>query len=120
MHRLSTIFACLICVCLAAGPLSAGVVVVQNWTSVKMTFTAQASDGQQMQYAVASKDIAAIPTDGPVTITFGEGAAAVVRTVPMNSIYYIGVADGKPELAIGSGEFCVRLLRSLPDSIMGE
>jgi hypothetical protein len=98
MNRLPKLFAWLSCIWLFAEPLSAGVVVVQNMTSVKLTFTAQASDNQQTQYAVVSKDIAAVPADGPVTITFGEGAAAITRTVPVNSIYYIGVRDGKPEL----------------------
>ena len=79
---------------LAAGPLSAGVVVVQNWTSVKIAFAASGGDGQATRYTVAPSDIAAIPADGPVAITVGEGAAAVPQQVPINSIIYFVVKDG--------------------------
>ncbi len=57
---------------------SAGVVVVPELDAVKIDLYAPAADDGQLdpRYIVTPTDIAAIPTDGPVTITFGEGAAA--------------------------------------------
>ena len=98
MNRTLTIIACLIGACLIAGPLSAGVVVVQNITAGKVSFTAQSSDGRRTQYTLTRTDVAAIPTEGPVTIVFGEGAAAVVCQAPLNSILYFLPHDGKLEL----------------------
>ncbi len=96
-NRIWTILAAS-CLCLAAGPLSAGVVVVQNWTTAKLSFTACGSDGQQTRYTLIPTDIAAIPSDGPVTITLGEGPAEVTHIAAVNSVHYLGVRDGKPEL----------------------
>ena len=98
MNPVRTIVPLLIIACLAAGRLSAGVVVVQNWTPVKITFIARASDGQLTRYTVTPTDIAAIPADGPVTIAFGEGAAAVTRDAAVNSIHYFGLREGKVDL----------------------
>ncbi len=97
MNRTLTIIA-LIGACLLAGPLSAGVVVVQNYTPGKVSFLAQSSDGRRTQYTLTRTDVAAIPTEGPVTIVLGEGAAAVARQAPLNSILYLGLRDGKPDL----------------------
>jgi hypothetical protein len=96
MNRIWTIF--VFCICLAAAPLSAGVVVIQNWTSAKITFTARGSDGQETRYTVTPTDIAAIPSDGPVAITLGEGPGAITREAEVNSVHYLGLRDGKAEL----------------------
>ncbi len=98
MKRALTIFACAIGACLLTMPLSAGVVVVQNFTPGKISFLAQSSDGRRSQYTLTRTDVAAIPTEGPVTIVLGEGTAAVVRQAPLNSILYLGLRDGKPDL----------------------
>jgi len=81
-----------------AGSLHAGVVVVQNWSAVKIEFTARGTDGQPVRYSVAPTDIAAIPAYGPVAITLGEGAEARTFPAAVNSIHYLGLRDGKPEL----------------------
>jgi hypothetical protein len=98
MYRVWTFFACLACACLITRPLSAGVVVVQNWTPGKVSFVAQSNDGRRTQYTLTRTDVAAIPTDGPVTITMGEGAAAVTHTAPLNSVFYVLLREGKPDL----------------------
>src|SRR5271157_5599143 len=97
INRIWTILASM-CLWLAAGPLSAGVVVVQNWTTAKISFTARGSDGQQTRYVLIPTDIAAIPSDGPVTLTLGESPNELTHEAAVNSVHYLGVREGKPEL----------------------
>ena len=98
MFRVYIVFAFAACVCLAAGPLPAGVVVVQNWADVKIPITVHATDGRDVRYTVGPTDIAAIPSDGPVTIAVGEGSAARTYQAAVNSIHYLARRDGKPDL----------------------
>jgi hypothetical protein len=79
----------------SAAPLSAGVVVVQNRTPGKIAFVARASDGQPTRYTLTPTDIAAIPSEGPVDVTFAEGADSRTFTVMLNSIYYLELHEGK-------------------------
>jgi hypothetical protein len=92
------IFVCFLSAWLAAGTLSAGVVVVQNYTPDKVSFVAQSNDGKRTEYTLTRTDVAAIPSDGPVIITLGEGATAITRQAPLNSILYLGLREGKPDI----------------------
>ena len=71
MHRFGKLFACWAFTWLAAGPLWAGVVVIQNWTPVRIEFNAHGPDGKDAHYVVPPTNVAAIPTNGLVTATFG-------------------------------------------------
>ncbi len=77
---------------------SAGVVVLQNWTSVKIDYALRRADGQESRQSIAPTDIASFPTTGPVMVTLGEGAAARSFQLNVNSIHYFGIRNGAPEL----------------------
>ena len=64
MNRIFVTIACWTLLGLAARVGCAGVVVLQNWTPVKIDYTLRQADGQQSRQSIAPSDIASIPTDG--------------------------------------------------------
>ena len=76
----------------------AGVVVLQNWTPVKIDYALRQADGQQSRQSIAPTDIASIPTTGPIVVTLGEGPAARSYPLNVNSIHYFGIRNGVLEL----------------------
>lgn len=76
----------------------AGVVVLQNWTPVKIDYALRLADGREGRQTIVPTDIASIPATAPITVTVGEGDAAHSYQLPVNSIHYFGVRNGAPEL----------------------
>ena len=76
-----------------------GVVVLQNWTSVKIDYALRLADGRQTHQTIAPTDIASIPTTAPIVVTLGEGPANRSYTLNVNSIHYFGLNKDGPELA---------------------
>jgi len=75
-----------------------GVVVLQNLTSLKIEYELRQADGHSIRQSIVPTDVASIPTTGPIVVAFGEGPAARIRQLEVNSIHYFGIRDGVPEL----------------------
>jgi hypothetical protein len=90
---------CWMLLVLATRAARAGVVVLQNWTSVKIDYTLRLADGTEARRSIVPTDIASIPTAAPVVVTLGEGAAARSYTLDVNSIHYFDLSsDGLTSL----------------------
>ncbi len=98
MNRVFATIACWTLLGLAARWGCAGVVVLQNWTPVKIDYTYLQADGHPSRQTIAPTDIAAIPATGPVTVMLGEGPTARSYPLNVNSIHYFGLNNGVPEL----------------------
>ena len=98
MNRIILTIACWTFLALVARMGSAGVVVLQNWTPVKIDYELRQADGQPSRQSIVPTDIASIPTTGPVFVTLGEGPTSQGYQLNVNSIYYFGVRNGVPEL----------------------
>jgi len=101
MFPLNRIFVTIVCwafLALASRVGCAGVVVLQNWTPVKIDYVLCQADGQQSRQSIAPSDIASIPTTGSISVTLGEGPAARNYPLNVNSIHYFGIRNGVPEL----------------------
>ena len=98
MNRIFVTITCWTLVGLAARVGCGGVVVLQNWTAVKIDYTLRQADGRQSRQSIAPTDIASIPITGPIVISLGEGSAEHNYLLNVNSIHYFGLRNGVPEL----------------------
>ena len=98
MNRIFVTITCWTLLGLAARAGCAGVVVLQNWTPVKIDYTLRQADGQESRQSIVPTDIASVPTTGPIMVTLGEGPAARSYPLKVNSIHYFGMRNGQPEL----------------------
>ena len=94
MNRIFVTIACWTLLGLAARVGCAGVVVLQNWTPVKIDYALRQADGRESRQSIAPTDIASIPTTGPIMVTLGEGPAARSYPLNVNSIHYFGIRNG--------------------------
>jgi hypothetical protein len=76
----------------------AGVIVLQNWTPAKVEYTLQRPDGREIRQTILPTDIASYPVAAPLTLRLGDGPAARAYQLTVNSIHYIGLRNGKPDL----------------------
>ena len=98
MNRLFVTIACWTLLGLATRVCCAGVVVLQNWTPVKVDYTLRQADGRQSRQSIAPTDVTSIPTTGPIEVTLGEGPAEHSYQLNVNTIHYLGIRNGQPEL----------------------
>ncbi len=99
MKRIVTTTACWALLVLAARIGCAGVVVLQNWTPVKIDYVIRLADGRAARQTIVPTDIASFPTQGPATVVLGEGPSARSLELSVNSIHYFVIHGGVPELA---------------------
>ncbi len=95
-NTLLTLFA--LAATLLAGQCRAGAVVLQNRAAVKIDYVVRQPDGKEVRRTVLPGDVASISATSTLAITLGVGQASASYLLPVNSIHFLGVREGTPEL----------------------
>jgi hypothetical protein len=98
MIRLSLTIICGVLLAFSARVGFAGVVVLQNLTSVKIGYILRDADGHETRQTIVPTDIASIPTTRPISIVLGDGVTARAFALPVNSIHYFEIRNNVGEL----------------------
>jgi len=78
---------------------SAGVVVLDNWTSEDVEFTIHQTDGREWRYTLPHGDLVPVPAASPLVIAFQSGGQPRQQVLSANTVHCFTPHDNRLELA---------------------